>query len=198
MLASRRLLATSRRSPVLAVMNVGRQRAALDDPIMSEFAKATEPVNALARATPGFVWSYDNDDPAVRATVNELVGDPLLQPQLSVWRDVESLRHFAFKSGHAMYFKRKREWFDEIPPPFSVLWWREPETLPSMLEAFERLRFLRDHGPSAHAFTFKSARDFPPALSYESRSSLSRRWENETAAREISRGPSIYEGRGRP
>ena len=178
MLASRRLLATSRSSPVLAVMNVGRQRATLDDPIMSEFALATEPVNALARATPGFVWSYDNDDPAVRATVCELAADPLLMPQLSVWRDVESLRHFAFKSGHAMYFKRKREWFDEIPPPFSVLWWhREPDTLPSMLEAFERLRFLRDHGPSAHAFTFKSASEFPKSMVASSSS-----WADENAA----------------
>ena len=33
--------------------------------------------------------------------------------------------------------------------------------MPSMAEAFDRLHHLRDHGPTAHAFDFKSARDFP-------------------------------------
>ena len=84
-------------------MNVGKQRAHLDDPVMAEFNAATPAINALARATPGFIWSFDNDDPSVRLTVPELVADELLMPQLSVWADVESLRHFAFRSGHAMY-----------------------------------------------------------------------------------------------
>ena len=101
----------------------------------------------------------------MRLTVPELVADDLLMPQLSVWADVDSLRHFAFKSGHAMYYKRRKEWFQDIPPPYSVLWWRSAADLPSMAEAFERLRWLRDHGPSEHAFTFKSAKQYPrPAV----------------------------------
>ena len=151
---------------VLAVMNVGKQHAPLDDPMMAEFSAATPAVNALARATPGFVWSYDEPhDGSMRLTVPELVADDLLMPQLSVWADVDSLRHFAFKSGHAMYYKRRKEWFQDIPPPYSVLWWRSAADLPSMAEAFERLRWLRDHGPSEHAFTFKSAKQYPrPAV----------------------------------
>ena len=153
---------TRRGSALLAVMNIGKQHAHLDDPSMAEFAAATPPVNALARATPGFVWSYDNDDPDVRLTVPELVEDELLMPQLSVWADVESLRHFAFKSGHAMYYKRRREWFAELPPPYSVLWWRSADSeMPSMVEAFERLRWLSANGPTEHAFTFKTAKSYP-------------------------------------
>ena len=54
---------------VLAVLNVGRQLAPLDRPsIMAEFDAATPAVNALARTTPGFVLSFDNDNPAVRLT----------------------------------------------------------------------------------------------------------------------------------
>ena len=68
---------------VLAVMNVGKQHAPLDDPMMAEFSAATPAVNALARATPGFVWSYDEPhDGSMRLTVPELVADDLLMPQL--------------------------------------------------------------------------------------------------------------------
>ena len=150
-----------RRLPRLAVMNVGKQRAPLADPMMAEFVAATPAVNALAKSTPGFVWSFDNDDIAVRQSVPELVADELLMPQLSVWEDVQSLRHFAFKSGHAMYFKRRREWFAELPPPYSVLWWHPLQQLPTMAEAFERLRELRDNGPTERAFTFKTAKMYP-------------------------------------
>ena len=159
-----RLTALVKQTYQLAVMNVGRQRAPLDDPVMAEFAAVTAPVNAIARATPGFVWSFDNDDPAARLTVPELVQDPLMMPQLSVWKDIKSLQHFAFKSGHAIYYKRKREWFCAIPPPFSVLWWCEPGSIPSLDQAFERLRYLRDNGPTEHAFDFKSASAFPIPL----------------------------------
>ena len=150
----------------LAVMNVGRQRAPLDHPAMAEFVAATPAVNALARSTPGFVWSFDNDDPSARIGVPELVADPLLMPQLSVWTDVMSLKHFAFKSGHSAYYKRRREWFEEIEDmPAHVLWWRRASIIrglePSLGEAFEKLRHLKEHGPSEHAFTFKSAKDYP-------------------------------------
>jgi len=158
---------SSRRSlfSTLAVMNVGKQVAPLDDPIMAEFAAATPHVNALARSTPGFVWSYDNDDPNKRLGVPELRQDPLLMPQLSLWKDVDSLRHFAFKSGHAIYFKRRSEWFSKIPPPFSVLfWWGEENDEnvepPSLVEAFDRLRYLEQNGPCEYAFTFKTASEF--------------------------------------
>ena len=143
-------------------MNVGKQLAPLDHPQMAEFAKATPAVNEMARATPGFVWSYDEPhDAPMRLTVPELLADDLLMPQLSMWADVESLRQFAFKSGHVEYYKRRREWFAKIPPPYSVLWWRSAADLPTMREAFERLRWLRAHGPSEHAFTFKSSRLYP-------------------------------------
>eukprot|EP00977_Amphora_coffeiformis_P030401 scaffold46760_cov298-Amphora_coffeaeformis.AAC.1 len=95
---------------------------------MAEFVAATDPINALAKATPGFVWSLDhplqtnNDD--LLSVVPRLRDDPLLMPQLSLWDNPQAVQHFAFKSGHFMYLKRKREWF--TPPtsrPWSVCWW---------------------------------------------------------------------------
>jgi hypothetical protein len=154
-----------RRAHTLGVMNVGLQRAPLDHPIMAEFVEATPQVNALARSSPGFVWSFDNDDFSARADVPELVADPLLMPQLSVWTDVRSLKHFAFRSDHVSYYKRRREWFEDIEPPFSVLWWRQASLTrglePSLAEAFDRLRHLKANGPSEFAFTIKTAAAYP-------------------------------------
>jgi hypothetical protein len=148
-------------------MNYARLKAPMDDSSMAEFRLALEPVNALAKATPGFVWSFDNDDPALRNSVKILRDDPLLMPQLSLWTNLESLKHFAFKSGHAMYFKRKREWFTSPEPPYAVCWWRlRGENTPTLQEAFERCDYLREHGPSPHAFCFSTAKDYPMPDSY--------------------------------
>ena len=153
---------------VLAQMNYARLVAPLDDPKMNEFRLALEPVNILAKTTPGFVWSYDNDNEAEHMAVDRLREDPLLMPQLSLWKDMASLRHFVFKSGHGMYFKRKKEWFTAPPSPYSVCWWYDLTTHnyqpPSLKESFERCDHLREHGPTDHAFDFASAEKFPMPL----------------------------------
>lgn len=184
---------------LLAHMNYARLRAPLDDPSMAEFRRALGPINALARATPGFVWSFDhetadddtdnddeqprhqqnnNDDqPDPRIGVPLLERDPLIMPQLSLWTNLAALQHFAFKSGHAVYLKRRREWFFPpdpaagTDPPYAVCWWWQLHgtghdgdiltSTPTLREAFQRCQHLRDHGPSSVAFDFASAKDYP-------------------------------------
>jgi hypothetical protein len=155
---------------LLAHMNYALLRAPLDDPTMAEFAAAVYPVNALAKSTPGFVWSFDNDCPATRNAVPELRNNPLLMPQLSLWTNIESLRHFAFKSGHSVYLKRKREWFaaaTSSQEPYAVCWWRpagmEP---PTLVEAFERCKLLGKRGASRDAFDFATAKEYPMPSEY--------------------------------
>lgn len=151
-------------------MNYARLKAPLDHPSMSEFRLALEPVNLIAKSTPGFVWSFDNDDTldivAARQEVTLLREDPLMMPQLSLWKDMDSLQHFAFKSGHFMYVKRKREWFTAPEAPWAVCWWRlASEDNPNLKEAFERCQYLKEHGVTEHAFDYKSAKNFPmPSL----------------------------------
>ena len=148
----------------LGHMNYARLRAPLDHPSMTEFRLALEPINAIARSTPGFVWSLDECTDELRHAVPVLRNDPLLMPQLSLWTDVQSLQHFAFKSGHAMYLKRKGEWFTPVlDPPFAVCWWRpaQDEHPPTLVEAFERCAHLKCHGPSDQAFNFTTAKKFP-------------------------------------
>jgi hypothetical protein len=45
----------------LAQLNVGRLRAAMDDPIIDDFRMNLEPVNALAEVSPGFVWRLQDE-----------------------------------------------------------------------------------------------------------------------------------------
>ena len=189
---------------LLAHLNYARLRAPLTDPSMAEFRRALGPINALARATPGFVWSFDHpddngdnnaehsrptknddndNDPDPRSGVPLLERDPLVMPQLSLWTNLASLQHFAFKSGHAVYLKRRREWFFPpdpaagTDPPYAVCWWWRYERgqstptggddgnnvspTPTLRDAFERCQHLRDHGPSSVAFDFASAKDYP-------------------------------------
>lgn len=158
-------------SAYLAHMNYARLRAPLDDPRMAEFMAAVDPINALARATPGYVWSLDDTADEERREVPVLHEDPLLMPQLSLWESHESLQHFAFKSGHAMYYKRKKEWFTAPVAPWAVCWWFTPSDerpVPTLGIAFDRLEVLRVNGPTANAFDLKTAKDFPkPAVDCE-------------------------------
>jgi len=50
---------------------------------------------------------------------------------------------------------RRREWFQPFDGPFQTLWWLPAGTRPTFADARERLAHLRDHGPSAYAFTFR-------------------------------------------
>ncbi len=147
----------------LGVFNVGLLRAPISDPLNDEFRSALAPVNAFARSTPGFVWMLEGDADA--AAIPELVANPLLYPQMSVWQSLRALRHFVFKSGHSVYLRRRKEWFaplgGEGQPPYAVLWTRPCDAPPpSLAEAYERLRHLGAHGPSRYAFSLANAKEF--------------------------------------
>lgn len=139
---------------LLAHMNYAQLLAPIDDPSMSEFRLAMAPVNQLAQATPGFVWSLDDDGD--RHTVPLLAADPLLMPQLSLWTNASSIQHFAFASGHAMYWRRRRQWFatGTRNSYHAVCWWRPADAAepPTLHEAFARLDILRAKGPTERAF----------------------------------------------
>ena len=81
---------------------------------------------------------------------------------LSVWRDVEALQAFAFRSDHVAIVRRRREWFAKMDLAYMVLWWVPDGHRPSVNEAAERLAMLRERGPSIEAFTFREA--FPPPI----------------------------------
>jgi hypothetical protein len=142
----------------LAQLNIGIIREPMDSPVMAEFAANLQRINALAEASPGFVWRLQTeagDATALRPFENE---NMLLN--MSVWRDVESLNRYVYSSAHVEIMRRRREWFERMRDAFLVLWWVPTGHRPTVAEAVGKLEILRSKGPSPEAFTFRQA--FPP------------------------------------
>ena len=147
----------------LAQLNVGRLVADPDDEAVGEFMRALAPINLLGETSPGYVWRLV-DDAGVGATGQRFPGqedDERFIVNLTVWEDLASLRHFVLRSGHAMYLRRRREWFEKATRPTTVLWWIDEGHRPDLNEAAERLDRLRATGPTPEAFDL--ATGFGPA-----------------------------------
>ncbi len=139
----------------LAEYNIARLRAPLDADENAEFVAVLDAVNAIAEVTPGFVWRLTDDDERSASYV-QVYDDPLVIVNFSVWTDLESLRHFTYRSGHATYFRRRREWF-EVAGSQLVCWWIPAGTIPTLDEARRRLDHLAEVGPTPEAFTFATS-----------------------------------------
>ena len=133
----------------LAEFNIARLSHPLDDVESAEFVAALEPVNAIAEATPGFVWRL-TDDVGLSSTYVTMpeIDDPLVIVNCSVWADLESLQHFVTKSGHGSYLRRRRDWFEPPEGPSTVCWWIPADIIPDLSDAHRRLVHLRENGPS--------------------------------------------------
>jgi len=138
----------------LAQLNIARMRAPLESPLMADFVANLERINALAEASRGYVWRLQ--DEAGDATALRPFGDDVLV-NMSVWTDVQSLSDYVYKSAHTEALKRRREWFERIAEAHQVLWWVPAGHRPDLQEAAERLAHLREHGATAHAFSFRQA-----------------------------------------
>jgi hypothetical protein len=141
----------------LAQLNVAYPLAPVDSPLLAEFAARLAPVNAIADASPGFVWrlqTEDGDATAVRGVDDRLIIN------MSVWESLEALRGFVYGNrAHLDVLRRRREWFERMEI-YLVLWWIPAGHVPTVPEAEDRLARLRALGPTPEAFTFR--RHFPP------------------------------------
>ena len=109
----------------LAQLNVGHLVDDPDSSTVAEFMNALGPINQLGESSPGFVWML-KDENGAGAVGQRFPGhedDKRFIANLTVWTDVDSLHHFTTRSGHAMYLRRRREWFEKSEEPTTVLWW---------------------------------------------------------------------------
>ena len=144
---------------LLAQINVATALDDLTSTTMADFVANLESINALAEASPGFIWRLK--DESGDATDIHVSGDPRLIINVSVWQDLESLRAFAFQGEHANIMKRRKEWFKPNTEPYLALWWLEDgEPMPRAEAALARLKYLSRYGPSAKAFGWKDAGRF--------------------------------------
>ena len=139
----------------LAQLNIGRFRAPLEEPMMEGFRSALDPINALADQAPGFVWRLQTEEGNATA-IRPYAGDDLMAVNMSVWESLESLEQFVYKRRHLETLRGRKQWFEPLEGPILVLWWVPAGQIPAVAEAQARLQHLEDHGPTAHAFTFKN------------------------------------------
>jgi hypothetical protein len=154
------LAAEALRTHQLVVFNIGKLKGPLGSEAVSEFERALGPINDLALISPGYVWQYSPTDEERRENSRgiPMLEDELMMPQLSVWEDAESVEHYVIKSGHGSYLKRRKEWFDKLPDPYGVCYWRpcpEPWEPPTLAEAIAKMEMLKKEGSTAHAFHFR-------------------------------------------
>jgi Domain of unknown function (DUF3291) len=153
----------------LAQLNIGIIKGPMDSGLMAPFAQALARINALAEQSPGFVWRLQTEQGD--ATDIRAFDNPNMLLNMSVWRDVESLIAFVYRSGHSEIMRRRREFFERMEQAFLVLWWVPCGHRPSIAEAIQKLELLRSRGATAEAFHF--GKTYPPPDAASSRPSVS-------------------------
>ena len=139
----------------LAQLNIAKLLHPIDAPETAGFSDALDEINALAEGSPGFVWRLKADDG--NATSFRFGDDDMIVVNLSVWQTVAACQDYVYRSAHGRYLARRKEWFDRMPEAYLVAWWVPAGHEPTLEEAGERLAKLRADGPTAEAFTFKTA-----------------------------------------
>jgi hypothetical protein len=142
----------------LAQVNIARLLAPLDSGQLADFVAALDEVNAEAEAAPGFLWRLA--DASGNATGISAFGWDRADSEgvivnLSTWTSVESLKAYMYSGRHVEMMRRRREWFHKVDLATTALWWVPAGHRPSPAEAEQRLVHLRDHGPTAYAFTLR-------------------------------------------
>ncbi len=138
----------------LAHFNIAIAKHPLDHPLMAGFASQIEAVNAIAEASPGFVWTPADGEAGDAAAV---FGSALVLANMSTWRSVEQLRQFVYGGRHGRSLRQRSEWFEPASGPAYVLWWVPAGHRPNWIEARQRLEALQARGPSKFAFNFSAA-----------------------------------------
>ena len=138
----------------LAQLNIAKLKGPLDSPLLRDFVANLDRINTVADAAAGFVWRLQTSEGD--ATALRPLGDDTLV-NMSVWKDVASLRNYVYRSAHVEIMRRRKEWFDHMSAASVVLWWVPNGHRPSIQEAISKLELLRGAGPGPEAFTFRQA-----------------------------------------
>jgi hypothetical protein len=138
----------------LAQFNWATLRHDPSDPRVAEFIDNVARINAMADRMPGFIWRHQNDSKALNRLRRPLpfARTKRFTTTLSVWRDIEALRVFAFQTVHNRFYAKRAEWFEPPKGPYMVMWWVPEGHRPDVGEAVERAALLLDQGDGPDAF----------------------------------------------
>jgi heme-degrading monooxygenase HmoA len=138
----------------LAQLNIGRVRFPIDSPEMASFVEQLADVNAAAEAADGFIWRLRDDGPG--STSFRMFGDDRTMVNMSVWRDLESLRAFVIgQAQHRTALQDRHRWFERASEPMTVCWYVQEGHEPTLQEAESMLVRLREEGEQDGLFPFR-------------------------------------------
>jgi hypothetical protein len=118
---------------------------------MKEFVENLDKVYSLAESCEGFVWRFKDDSKDVN-----MYGDVRIIINISVWQNIETLEKFIFKTFHAEFLRRRKEWFQNFGKASTALWWIIKGNFPTVEEAVGKLEYLQKNGPSELVFDFRN------------------------------------------
>ena len=143
----------------LAQANIAVSRYPLDAPEMVGFTSRLDEINALADASPGFVWRATGDE--IDREARSAFDEPNLLFNLTVWETFDALKDYVYESAHADVLRQRAKWFDRGDRSAFVLWWIPAGDLPTIEDTRQRFETLWTKGPAADAFTFRHRFDAP-------------------------------------
>ena len=86
----------------LAQINVAKMIGVnINDPIMKEFVDNLDQINQLAENSEGFIWRLK--DETDNATDFNPFNDEQIIINISVWKDIESLENFTYRTFHTEF-----------------------------------------------------------------------------------------------
>ena len=136
----------------LGQINIGRLLAPMDDPKIAGFVNQLDAINALADQAPGFVWRLQsNSGNATDVPYND---DPFMMVNMSVWKSIEALRDYVYRSDHVKVFRERANWFEKMSKPIYCLWWIPAGHIPTVAEGRERMEHYQQHGSTPFSFWF--------------------------------------------
>jgi hypothetical protein len=155
----------------IAQINIARMRGInIKDPVMQEFVDNLDEVNSIAEGSPGFVWRLKEDNN--NATVINPYEDEQVIINVSVWQSIGSLEDFMYKTIHAGFLRRRKEWFGRFGKAYTAIWWIKPGEYPTIQEAVSKLDHLQKNGHSPEAFDFRNRYPAPGTLEASSNAAI--------------------------
>lgn len=139
----------------IAEINIAKMKGVnINDPLMKEFVDNLDIINQIAENSHGFVWRLKDENN--NATSLNPYEDEQIIINVSVWKSIETLEVFMYKSLHSEFLKRRKEWFMKYGSAHTAMWWIPEGHIPTLEEAVEKLDYLQKNGASADSFDFRN------------------------------------------
>jgi hypothetical protein len=131
--------------------NIAKIRYPITDIRMKEFSDNINLVHKIADRIGGLIYRVQDES----GTAMNMSDDPTILPNLTVWKDIDSLMKFVHKTVHKMFMNRREEWFLPMEGPKNVLWFGADSYRPLMFEGKLHLQYYKENGNSPYAFDWK-------------------------------------------